>query len=273
MDSQTVRTLSKLNSEFYENNAESFSETRSAPWTGWKRCVDSARKILEKNGKLSRSGGTSGEGLRVFDLASGNFRFEHFLSSRLPDAHISFYTLDNCSEFIQNPAIKKAALEVDIPSIEHQDLDVLDTLLEGVKLTESLNAPLCDLSVSFGFLHHVPSADFREEILHGLIKQTLPGGVVAVSFWQFMKNDALREKALVTHRAGLEALGLPELEENDYLLGWQNLPGVYRYCHSFTDGEIDELIASLGDEVQVISRFVSDGRTDDLNTYVVLQVC
>lgn len=93
-----------------------------------------------------------------------------------------------------------------------------------------------------------------------------------VSFWQFMKHEGMKEKALATHQRALEELQLPPLDDNDYLLGWKNLPGVYRYCHSFTESEIDHLTAAIADEASVISRFTADGRTGDLNTYVILQV-
>jgi hypothetical protein len=43
----------------------------------------------------------------------------------------------------------------------------------------------------------------------------------------------------------------------------------YRYCHSFSDAEIDHLAASVAPEATVLSRFTSDGRTNALNTYLV----
>ncbi|MDR0347473.1 MAG: class I SAM-dependent methyltransferase, partial [Coriobacteriales bacterium] len=68
--------------------------------------------------------------------------------------------------------------------------------------------------------------------------------------------------------------GLEELkgwDTNDYLLGWKNVPGAYRYCHSFTEAEIDALVESVASSAPVISRFSSDGRGDKLNTYLLLQ--
>ena len=39
MTRATVRALCQLNTEFYERNAASFSQTRTAPWEGWRRCM------------------------------------------------------------------------------------------------------------------------------------------------------------------------------------------------------------------------------------------
>ena len=47
-----------------------------------------------------------------------------------------------------------------------------------------------------------------------------------------------------------------------------------RYCHEADDEEIDRLVAALGHRMPdtlVVDRFKSDGRTDDLNAYIVLQ--
>lgn len=38
MTRTTMRALCQLNAEFYKRNAASFSQTRAAPWEGWRRC-------------------------------------------------------------------------------------------------------------------------------------------------------------------------------------------------------------------------------------------
>ena len=96
-----------------------------------------------------------------------------------------------------------------------------------------------------------------------------------VSFWRFLNDEGLAHKARSTTDEALTSLGpaFPReaLDGNDFLLGWSNLPGVYRYCHSFLESEIDQLIAAVSPEAALVSRFASDGRTGDLNTYVVLR--
>lgn len=214
---------------------------------------------------LRSSGSGLGSGDRrdfaVFDLACGNLRFETFLVTALPEADIAFYAVDVCDRLVPP-----------VPQVDYQSLDVLAVLRDGSHIGDWVAAPLCDLSVSFGFMHHVPLRAYREEILAGLVGQGRPGGYVIVSFWQFLNNEDLAEKARITHERALQELRLPELDDNDFLLGWKNIPGVYRYCHSFSEGEIDQLIESVADKADVVSRFMSDGRGDNLNTYVVLRV-
>ena len=62
------------------------------------------------------------------------------------------------------------------------------------------------------------------------------------------------------------------MERNDYLLGWNAQPGVYRYCHHFDDGEVDRLADAVSDKARVVDRFTADGRSGNLNAYIVLRV-
>jgi len=198
--------------------------------------------------------------LRVLDLACGNLRFESLLRNTLPQAGIHYYAVDNCDDLLPQ---KSAAI--------FQNLDILDVLLNGQDLNEKLLAPPCELAVSFGFMHHIPSKEYREKILESLIKQVTPDGHIVVTFWQFLKDISLKTKALETHERALAELGLEELDENDFILDWDKLPNTYRYCHNYSDDEIHELAETIAGKANLVSRFISDGRTNTLNTYLVLK--
>lgn len=234
--------------------------------------------------------------LSVFDLACGNLRFEAFLAKELADTDLAFHTADDCDALVKgapwrpDPADGAALGNRVAGSIRwhHQSLDVLAALdaegrsggaaLDaeapdgGPALTEALQAPRCDLAVSFGFLHHIPLPRWREEVLAALAAKVRPGGFVIVSLWRFLENPPLARKAEATHEHALAELGLPPLDAGDRLLGWRDEPGAYRYCHSFTDGEIDALAASVGHAATEVARFRADGRDGALNSYLVLQV-
>ncbi|MDR2721857.1 MAG: class I SAM-dependent methyltransferase [Coriobacteriaceae bacterium] len=302
MNAETAKILCKLNNDFYQNHYVSFSATRKSAWTGWERCLDEvkdvvgARLVDEQVDGGKRTGGqtvgqqvdggqvvdeqtvggqsssaTESRNLSVFDLACGNLRFAAFLEAALPATRLSFYAVDNCDALAcqDKPAFSKLALN-------YQNLDIMGLLQAGLCLNEHFVAPVCDLSVSFGFLHHVPLLAYRQEVLSSLVAQTRQGGYVIISLWQFLNNKALGEKARREHEAALTELNLRhltfELDENDYLLGWKNLSQAWRYCHSFSDAEIDSLIEFLGEKVAVVARFVSDGRSENLNTYLILKV-
>jgi SAM-dependent methyltransferase len=324
VDNRTADILRRINNDFYRRNGASFSATRKAPWPGWTRCLEVLRGELPLDGAPflggepalraeSLPGGVSaladksspGGVFSVFDLACGNLRFEAFLASALSGMPVAMHAVDNCDSIV-----------FPVPGVSYQSLDVLDVLLSGANLNDHITAPLCDLSVSFGFMHHVPLRACREELLASLIRQTRPGGHVIVSLWQFLNDARMAANARITHEralrelselselselreagelgagelgdlsepreadgpSGLGELGelgageLGDLDENDYLLGWQDTPRAYRYCHSFSEDEIDRLVGSVAKTASVLSRFTADGRTGDLNTYLILKV-
>ena len=250
MDEITARRLNKINTAFYNEHADSFSAARGQTWPGWQRCFDLILKDLTN----------SGNNLTVLDLACGNLRFETFLRSQLPSLELSYYAVDNCDSLVPQKTL-----------VNYVHLDILDVLQRGDVLSDSLALPQCNLAVCFGFMHHMPLRDHRNKILDYLIYQVVPGGFVIVTFWQFLKDEGLRAKAQDTHKRALGELDLGELDENDFLLDWNGIAGAYRYCHSFSEEEIDELVGSVASRAELIARFVSDGRSDTLNTYLVLR--
>ena len=242
--------LCALTGEFYRANAESFSQTRQSPWQGWVRLLEVMGLAAEQNP------------LRVLDLACGNLRFERYLADALPSRMLSGCAVDNCDPLVEAGERNESDA---LSRMSFQNLDAIERLSAGC-LREALEAPdaSCDLAVSFGFMHHVPLERWRVELLRALIAKVRPGGFVAVSFWRFLNSDKLI-------RARAE-LGIPELPPNDYLLGWQDTQGLYRYCHHFDEPEIERLLAMVADSADLVSRFEADGKTGNLNEYVVLRV-
>lgn len=359
MSRAAVRALCQLNTEFYERNAASFSQTRTAPWEGWRRCMatcgfdDSDGAALDQpvnaqtadqsadaatqelgdqvgeEAPVSQSiDGPSTEGAAacsqaaalglsasrsqtrsVLDIACGNLRFEAFLANAYPHIDWSFFAVDNCEPLV-------ASGQEDIAKKVHFTCeDIVSNLLEGLPAAEPANIPALaaatpfDLVVSFGFLHHIPSFDLRRQFLLEALSQVKPGGYLVVSFWQFLNDPAKRAKIEQTH---VEALALfasgaetrtndrealdrgvgssssdnpnpsclkppaffaGSLEPNDYFLGWKNEPGNYRYCHHFSNEEIDRIITALAPHATVVESFSADGKPGNLNRYVVLQRC
>lgn len=251
--------LCALTSEFYRANAESFSQTRQSPWQGWVRLLEVVDARAAER-----------EPLRVFDLACGNLRFERYLADALPDGMLLGYAVDNCDPLVEAGERSEFG---PLSRMVFQNLDAIERLSAGC-LRESLEAPdaSCDLAVSFGFMHHVPLERWRAELLRALIAKVRPGGFVAVSFWRFLNSDKLARKAQETTSRALAELGLPDLPPNDYLLGWQDTQGLYRYCHHFDEPEIERLLAAVADSADLVSRFEAGGKTGNLNEYVVLRV-
>ena len=194
----------------------------------------------------------------VLDLASGNMRFQRYVAERFPNARIRHYCVDSCDALAQPDAC-----------VAFQHLDIARCLYSGDSLADALEAPACDLCTSFGFMHHVYGQDARIRLARAMMEKTLPGGHVALSFWQFATSYDLREKALASTCQALRKLDV-DREENDYLLGWDGIDGEYRYCHSFTESEVDEIQYAVQEQASAVIRFKSDGRTNRMNAYLVL---
>lgn len=251
--------LCALTGEFYRANAESFSQTRQSPWQGWVRLLE----VMDARA-------AERELLRVLDVACGNLRFERYLADALPGRVLSGYAVDNCDPLVEAGERNESDA---LSRMSFQNLDAIERLSAGC-LREALEAPdaSCDLVVSFGFMHHVPLERWRVELLRALVAKVRSGGFVAVSFWRFLNSDKLAGKAKETTSRARAELGIPELSPNDYLLGWQDTQGLYRYCHHFDEPEIERLLAMMADSADLVSRFEADGRTGNLNEYVVLRV-
>lgn len=210
-----------------------------------------------------------------------------------------------------------------------------NTLKDALKV-ENFSEERAQVTVAFGFMHHVPLLEWCLQLLNDMISVTAPDGFVCVSFWRFMDDEAMAAKARKTHSQAIDYLVkngyfddcfeetrtenpwtsvqleagefqgtsndesrnattfklcksdnkvrdvaafesrksdiFQQFNEGDYLLGWRNLPGVYRYCHSFSDEEIDSLVTLVADKAKCVARFRADGRTGSLNEYLVLQV-
>ena len=267
MERAFARKLIELNNRFYRENAQSFSRTRQAPWPGWERALE----IVGAQLALGRGSGDSGHPLRVFDLACGNLRFEAFLAEQA-DRPLELYGVDSCDEL----AFDESGHADAVTGFMYRKLDVLEALMcksRGAALLADVTAP--DLSVCFGFMHHVPGAGLRERVLRALLGQTRAGGVAVVSFWAFAEDPRLARKAAeATTRAAEEPPFegfLPHaLEPGDYLLDWQG-SSLYRYCHSFDEAEVSRLAEAVSGDADEVGRFSADGRAGNLNRYLILR--
>ena len=241
MDKKTQAKLISLTSEFYSKVADSFSETRQNAWDGWERVMSSVE--LPPNFEL-------------LDVACGNLRFEKFLDQRgtvlgpggtvlEPGGTVlkSAICVDNC----------ELLLPEDIPDfVRFENKDLFSGTLDYS----------VDLVVCFGFMHHIPRFERRKAFLEMLMNNVKSGGYVALSFWEFMKDERIAKKAEeLTKKCDLQ------LEEGDYLLSWKERDDVFRYCHNF----IDEEVTSLTDGFQVVAEFSEDGKAHNLNKYVILK--
>lgn len=228
----------------------------------------------------------------VLDVACGNMRFEKYLQARFPKRRLSFDAIDNCL-----PLAKDARQG----SIDFYERDVIELLADGSFALPPKAArggcahspanasqphaggspaplphttcgkPGYNLSVCFGFFHHIPLLEMRVSLLRQLIGALSCGGTCCVSLWRFLDDARIAEKAQSgTERAcSLGIVGPADLRAGDYLLGWKERDDVFRYCHHFDDAEISSLVKSVADIADLALEYRADGKTGSLNTYLV----
>ncbi|MBM6942744.1 class I SAM-dependent methyltransferase [Collinsella intestinalis] len=273
MDQAVARKLIALNNRFYRSHAASFSATRSTPWTGWEKV---ARLVEAARGK---TGGAAAfpTSLHVLDVACGNMRLARFLAQALPQERIVYHGIDRCAPLAQTAETPNAT---DRLSIAFHEADILERLLAPGTRTLSPTGrelPAGELVACFGFMHHVPGEALRAALLRELVAQAAPGGIVAVSFWRFMDDARLAGKVAVSDHGAVaappwEGYDPVDLEVGDHFLGWQDEGGALRFCHQTDEAELDRLVASVPTRhAEECARFSADGRSGELNRYLVLR--
>lgn len=273
MDQAVARKLIALNNRFYRSHAASFSATRSTPWTGWEKV---ARLVEAARGK---TGGAAAfpTSLHVLDVACGNMRLARFLAQALSQERIAYHGIDRCAPLAQSAETPDAT---DRLSIAFHEADILERLLAPGTRTLSPTGrelPAGELVACFGFMHHVPGEALRAALLRELVAQAAPGGIVAVSFWRFMDDARLAGKAAVSDHGAVasppwEGYDPVDLEVGDHFLGWQDEGGALRFCHHTDEAELDRLVASVpARHAEECARFSADGRSGELNRYLVLR--
>lgn len=284
MDATTIDFLRQVNNDFYTRCAPSFSASRNAPWVGWRSCLEAVQDCgavrlcdgpdvhLYDRAAAQPGAIRKGASVRVLDVACGNMRFASFLREELRGRQIDYFAVDDCAGLVPH-----------LPGGEgfsacFQNLDIIGELAAGMGFATAIDAEPCDLVGCFGFFHHVPSFELRVRLIDALLQKTASGGVVCASFWQFMGDEKFVKKAeawnsKATSELASAGLDASQLEAGDYFLGWQNEPGLWRYCHDFEELEIDALVAAACEwgKAREVARFSADGKSGAMNRYVVLQ--
>ncbi|HQM15660.1 MAG TPA: class I SAM-dependent methyltransferase [Candidatus Woesebacteria bacterium] len=248
MKSAIINTLNKLNQDFYGQVCDSFNKTRQNAWTGWQALVPFIKQLPSPR--------------RVLDLGCGNARFAKFLHS----AHIQsiYHGIDSNSELL---SLAKNSFS-DSDSYQLAQLDIIQTIQDLPTIPAELDQKHYDLVVAFGLLHHIPSYQLRLNFLR-LITHLLQNknSLAVISAWQFASDNRIKNKLVSPTTIGIDA---QEIEKSDYLLGWQDRTNLYRYCHDFSDQEMNEILNQL-ENVQLLFQYSADGKSGKLNHYYLLQ--
>ena len=250
MEKATAIKLVSATSDFYRQVAGSFARTRVHPWSGWDSCVDAMGISEASRGAL-------------FDLGCGNLRFERYLAERFSGLGLEIICVDNCNELVAE------AGELDGLSVEFVQEDLISAWLEVREMTGVREASHV---FAFGLMHHIPDFENRLHALRSMASLCKPGATIALSFWCFDGTDELAAKAQAKTEelCGIAGIEPEQLDEGDYLLGWQERSDICRYCHSFSEAEVDRYVDALSDICEPIARFADEG--ERFNRYLVMRV-
>lgn len=274
MDSHTEDTLVKINKNFYDTYAASFSRTRDAAWEGWQRVGEALLTATHRDVKPQT--------LRVLDVGAGNLRFAEFLLREIWGEgvpQVDYVAIDASRALME---MGRSALDEQITAQRGHagaeefrvtthtgDVRDLSGVLSQTRAAGEQVGDEFDLVVAFGLMHHMPSSVARGALMNQMRDVLAKDGMLAVSFWRFLDEKTRAQKADRQTEQALQALSgrlsKDELDEHDRLLGWQRESSVPRFCHSFSDEDIEKC-ASVGGLVQV-GRYFSDGKSHKLNEY------
>ena len=242
MDPSTQAALRRINRHFYSRYAADFDRTRHpGGWPGWQRVVETAARTTDRP-------------FRVLDLGCGNGRFALFLD-RSPDLRhkrpLSYLGIDQSQELVE-AAVSACA------DRSHIQFGVDD--IENCALDEATH----DLVTLFGVLHHLPSFDSRRRTLERAASAVAPGGLLALTCWQFADDPRFESRRL--DWASETGVDPAELETGDHLLRWgQAESGARRYCHHTGEPELDRLACGL--QLAEVARYLSDAPGGRQNLY------
>jgi len=275
MDGRTRDRLRALNRRFYRQAADAFDTTRDHAWPGWAQIPLPVG--LEESGVL-----------RVLDVGCGNARLASALHDRIGD-RFEYTGLD------ESPALLERA-RARLERLEHvRSRLLLADLLEGHPGDHLPEGPF-DWVTAFGLLHHVPGRSVRVALLKALATRVAAGGLLVFTAWQFAHHERFSGRILPW--SALDALGdsggpgegdghgdrdghgeggaeaegaidVSSLEPGDHLLGFGDQETRLRYCHHCDEAELDALEKAL--PLTPLPRLSADGRSGDLNRYVMLR--
>jgi 2-polyprenyl-3-methyl-5-hydroxy-6-metoxy-1,4-benzoquinol methylase len=246
MDQTTIDQLNQINADFYNRVGASFDATRSYNRSGW-------FTILERF--QAHAAGMAA--YHVLDVGCGNGQFGKFLAGHL-DTPLCYHGIDTNAYLL-------AQARDNLPSGDFTRLDFvadLDALrqVEGRYHAVVLN----------NVLHHVPAFARRRDLLLACAAKLRPGGWLVFTLWQFFTKEKWR--ARIVSWETRPHIDRAQLEPHDYLLDWRKGEQAVRYCHFTGDDECSALCEALAaGRTSIAETFLADGKTGDLNRYVIAQ--
>jgi tRNA (uracil-5-)-methyltransferase TRM9 len=269
MDKGLQQQLLSLNQHFYATVAEPFDATRLAPSAGKSELV----RRLPFSPLFSSIGaenkGTKGDGgATLADIGCGNGRLAWLLEERgLPLAYVG---VDGNAQLLAAAQSHTADLRHVRARFVLADLGEPDWPMLLPNPAQVGAAPEgevgYDIVTCLATLHHLPGYDLRRATVERLAALVVPGGVVAISTWQFLTTPRFSTKVVDWAEVGIDAT---QVEPGDALLPWNQGGYALRYLHQIDMDEITALATAAG--LTVETTYFADGKEGNLNLYAILR--
>ncbi len=223
--------------DLYSTYAQEFSNTRQAPWEGWKRLI----KYVEYPAKP-----------KVLDLGCGNGRFLKFLINS--DVDLGEYVgVDNSSELLKmtDEFMDKVRKNGRLSKFQLLNID-FENLNWGTEIKGQFN-----FIGAFGITHHLKTPASRKKFFETINYLLEKDGYLVVTFWEFLKMERYSNKLTPLNVEG---------SKNDFEMTFGK-NGAKRFCHYYNPLEIIELTHNL--PLKIVEEFNEDGLENNQNHYIV----
>ena len=251
MKSSTINKLNLLNFRFYDKVGMEFDQSRQQFWKGWEQALPELAKVLN-----------SSQTVKILDLACGNARFGRFIDEHFSDKPIEYLGVDVQPVLL---SLSEKSLKTTNLTFNLKEVDIIQSLLDDTLINQIEDK--FDLIMVFGLLHHIPSEDLRKKFMNKIGLLLNKNGLAVVTSWQFGKMKRFTDRYIDPTSLGIDS---NELEANDYILDWNRGEVAYRYSHFADEVELRSL-ASGFTNTKIIKTYYADGRTDNLNCYIILK--
>ncbi len=238
MNKETTTKILHETRDIYNSIAPEFSDTRGKWWQ-----------------PPFEFGQTARDGMKVLDLGCGNGRFAELFRGR----EIEYLGIDNSEELIKICRERFAGEQ----NINFEIGDIVSPPFQGgdrggFESHDNRAAfitspwPLLgkegkfDLVLMIAVLHHLPSRDLRLQVLKNVYEALAPGGKLIMRNWNLFNCKTAKQyyKRLLDlpHKISRGIWSIKDAFIPWKPLGNKNL----RYVHSFTKGEMKQLLAEAG---------------------------
>lgn len=255
MDKQLQQQLLTLNREFYNTIAEPFDTTRLAPSAGKSELV--RRLPLETLPSPT-----------LADIGCGNGRLAWLLDERgIP---LDYMGVDANAQLLASARLHTQELRHVRARFIQADLADAQWRTQISKAAQAqekgYNKQSYHIATCLATLHHLPGFDLRQAVMQNLADLVVPGGLVAISTWQFLTSPRFVAKLVDWATVGIDANAV---EPGDALLPWNQGSYAIRYVHQIDREEVEALAAGAGLSVEEI--YFADGKEGNLNLYALLR--